>query len=158
MSEPLFEFLSPTCDYVCDVQWSPVHPALFVTITSTGKVTLWNLSKSTTEPIDTISLFNSDDYGHNHSSKVGVKVSNPIALNKALWSKDGQQILIGDSAGVIHKIKVQSMYAVPSQGEENKFELVLLSPGRILNQKGGMTVEFNGVDQYNLPIEDEEFS
>lgn len=131
VAEPILEFVSPTCDYVCDVQWSPVHPAVFVTITSTGKVGLWNLSKSTTEPVDTISLLNADDlsHGNSYSGKTGGRTS-AIALNKAIWMKDGQQILVGDSAGTVYRIKVQSSYAISSQGDENKFELVLLAPKR----------------------------
>ncbi len=57
-AQPLIEFFTPSYDYVCDVQWSPVHPAVFVTVTSGGRIALWNLSKSSTEPVDSINVVN----------------------------------------------------------------------------------------------------
>jgi len=34
-------------DYIYDVQWSPVHPALFATVDGMGKLDLWNLNNDT---------------------------------------------------------------------------------------------------------------
>lgn len=34
-------------DYVYDVQWSPVHPALFATVDGMGRLDLWNLNEET---------------------------------------------------------------------------------------------------------------
>lgn len=56
LSTPIYEFFTPSYDYVCDTQWSPVNPAIFVTITSGGTLSLWNLAKSTMEPVDTFTV------------------------------------------------------------------------------------------------------
>ena len=34
-------------DYVYDVQWSPIHPALFASVDGMGKLDLWNLNSDT---------------------------------------------------------------------------------------------------------------
>ena len=34
-------------DYIYDVQWSPIHPALFATVDGMGKLDLWNLNTDT---------------------------------------------------------------------------------------------------------------
>ena len=31
-------------DYVYDVQWSPIHPALFVSVNGEGRVDFWNIN------------------------------------------------------------------------------------------------------------------
>lgn len=158
----MFEFVSPTCDYVCDVQWSPVHPAVFSTITSTGKLSLWNLSKSTTEPLDTIALINTDEAlsTSSYGTRAGGKSGSAVALNKAVWSKDGQYILVGDSSGNLHRVKLHSMYATASQGDENKFELVLLSPHRSVNNsinRGAMNKEVHAAKELaSISVENEE--
>lgn len=136
LSEPIYEFYSPSCDYVSDVQWSPVHPAVFVTLTSTGKLNLWNLAKSVTEPVDSITVIAEED-ANSLSGKLaatsikttlgGSHSSNPVALNKAMWAQDGLSLYVGDSAGVTHRIKLQQSFAIPSPAEESKLEMVLLA-------------------------------
>ena len=34
-------------DYTYDVQWSPIHPALFATADIMGRLDIWNLNKDT---------------------------------------------------------------------------------------------------------------
>ena len=34
-------------DYVYDVEWSPINPALFATVDGMGKLDLWNLNNDT---------------------------------------------------------------------------------------------------------------
>ena len=34
-------------DYVYDVQWSPIHPALFASVDGMGRLDLWNLNTDT---------------------------------------------------------------------------------------------------------------
>ena len=53
---PIFEFFNTNYDYISDVQWNPVNPSMFSTVASGGAVSLWNVSKSTTEPIETINV------------------------------------------------------------------------------------------------------
>lgn len=43
---PLYSF-EDNGDYVYDVQWSPIHPALFAAVDGTGRLDLWNLNNDT---------------------------------------------------------------------------------------------------------------
>ena len=43
---PLYSF-EDNGDYVYDVEWSPIHPALFATVDGTGRLDLWNLNNDT---------------------------------------------------------------------------------------------------------------
>lgn len=37
-------------DYVMDVKWSPIHPALFASVDTDGRVDLWNINTDTEVP------------------------------------------------------------------------------------------------------------
>lgn len=43
-NRPLYSF-EDNGDYVYDVAWSPVHPALFATVDGTGRLDLWDLNQ-----------------------------------------------------------------------------------------------------------------
>ena len=43
---PVYSF-EDNGDYIYDVQWSPIHPALFATVDGMGKLDLWNLNTDT---------------------------------------------------------------------------------------------------------------
>jgi dynein intermediate chain, cytosolic len=43
----IWSTVSNSYDYMCDVQWNPVHPSLFATASSNGNVGLWNLADLT---------------------------------------------------------------------------------------------------------------
>ncbi len=45
-NKPLYSF-EDNADYVYDVMWSPVHPALFATVDGNGRLDLWNLNNYT---------------------------------------------------------------------------------------------------------------
>ena len=124
---PLFEFITPTYNYVSDVQWCPNNPALFSTITSCGHLSLWNLCKSVSEPIETVSI--SSDKNTNligsTSSGAGSTMSG-IALNKSAWSNSGRFILLGDSRGCVHMVTVQESVTAFNSADENKLEMLLV--------------------------------
>lgn len=102
-TKPLLEFSSSSYDYVCDVQWSLINPAVFVTLTSGGKVSLWNLSRSTSEPVDVLIIDTSKSVNLSTSTSLSSssvvssvvsitsrddsKRENKIALNKAIWTR-----------------------------------------------------------------------
>ena len=102
-TKPLLEFSSSSYDYVCDVQWSLINPAVFVTLTSGGKVSLWNLSRSTSEPVDVLIIDTSKSVNLSTSTSLSLssvvssvvsitsrddsKRENKIALNKAIWTR-----------------------------------------------------------------------
>jgi len=139
LCSPIFEFLSPACDYQCDVQWNPVHPTVFASITSSGNLCLWNLCQSLTAPVDMIDLTREVESSGiiENSSKIVISSSkinsnSIVALNKVVWSKDGLSLLIADSLGKIHRVKVgnQILFAL---GEENFFESLQLSSNSSVN-------------------------
>ena len=56
---PLYSF-EDNGDYVYDVQWSPIHPALFAAVDGTGRLDLWNLNNDTEVNLDFKSLLDVD--------------------------------------------------------------------------------------------------
>uniref|UniRef100_A0A914CPW1 Uncharacterized protein n=1 Tax=Acrobeloides nanus TaxID=290746 RepID=A0A914CPW1_9BILA len=83
--------------YVLDVQWSPVHPAVFISSDSDGNAHLWNINADTESPISSLNI------GGGRSAR------------KMMWSKDGKQLIIGDDNGRILLYDVhESLYNVRS--------------------------------------------
>ena len=69
-------------DYVYDVDWSPVHPAMFACVDGTGKLDIWNLNKNFEQASNSIVVGNGRR-----------------CLNKLKWSKNGTEISVGDDLG-----------------------------------------------------------
>lgn len=44
--KPLYSF-EDNIDYMYDVMWSPVHPAVFAAVDGMGRLDIWNLNKDT---------------------------------------------------------------------------------------------------------------
>uniref|UniRef100_A0A8C1T3S8 Dynein, cytoplasmic 1, intermediate chain 2a n=1 Tax=Cyprinus carpio TaxID=7962 RepID=A0A8C1T3S8_CYPCA len=82
-NKPLYSF-EDNSDYVYDVMWSPVHPALFACVDGLGRVDLWNLNNDTEVPT------------------ASMTVDGSPALNRLRWSQSGREIVVGDSEGQIH--------------------------------------------------------
>ena len=93
-SRPLLS-LEDNSDYVCDVGWSPVHPAVFAAVDCTGRVDVWNLNGDTEVPAAT------------------TVVDGAAAVNKCRWNGSGTVIAAGDTAGRVHICDVDSSLAVP---------------------------------------------
>eukprot|EP01038_Epipyxis_sp_PR26KG_P005946 gene5946-8195_t len=145
--KPIFEFSTRTYDYVCDVQWSPVHPAIFAVITAGGKLSLWNIVTSTTEPIDTISIIKEDE---NASSNMkNITKSSPLgALIKCCWSKDGMSLLVSDATGTVHLVMIHQTVANPSASDATKLELLIQAA-----TNAPTTSEFSESHSLNAAIE-----
>ena len=94
-------------DYVYDVQWSPVNPALFATVDGTGRLDIWNLINDSEVPT------------------ASVVVDGAPALNKIRWSQNGHQIAVGDDQGKITLYDVNDTYANPRPDDWSKFVRVL---------------------------------
>jgi len=110
---PLMQFYTQSYDYVCDVQWSPVYPTIFSTILSGGDLTLWDLSKSTSEPLEVIKISRDD-------SSIG-------ALNKCIWSINGNNIIIGDSKGNLSFLEAQESLIKSKIDDIQRFEINILN-------------------------------
>lgn len=124
--KPLLEFYTQSYDYICDVKWSPVYPSVFSTITCGGELSLWDISRSTTSPIDSLKILKSLDSSSNSSSNSNSSSSaSPFssfgALNRGVWSSDGRSYLVGDARGVIHQVLVQDS-VIKNTGELGLFD------------------------------------
>ncbi|KAI1717234.1 cytoplasmic dynein 1 intermediate chain 2 domain-containing protein [Ditylenchus destructor] len=112
--QPLLSFERKHKLYVVDVQWSPVHPAVFVTASVDGVLNLWNLNTDTEESIATVNVSGS--------------------ITRVLWSKNGQQLTVSDDGGRVFLYAVhESLYNVRTSEwddfAETLTELKLASSG-----------------------------
>uniref|UniRef100_A0AAR5Q3C0 Cytoplasmic dynein 1 intermediate chain n=1 Tax=Dendroctonus ponderosae TaxID=77166 RepID=A0AAR5Q3C0_DENPD len=101
-TKPIYSF-EDNGDYVADVKWSPVHPALFAAVDCHGRLDLWNLNQYTEVPA------------------ASVTVEGMPALNKVSWTPSGLHVTVGDSLGRIHVYDVAENFAHPRHDEWNKF-------------------------------------
>ncbi|KAG1938959.1 dynein, cytoplasmic 1, intermediate chain 2a isoform X1 [Pimephales promelas] len=106
-NKPLYSF-EDNSDYVYDVMWSPVHPALFACVDGLGRIDLWNLNNDTEVP------------------SVSVAVEGSPALNRLRWSQSGREIAVGDSEGQIHIYDIGEQIAVPRNDEWTRFVRTLV--------------------------------
>lgn len=101
-NRPLHSF-EDSGDYVYDVAWSPVHPALFATVDGTGSLELWHLNSDT------------------EVASASVKVEGTPALNRVSWTPSGLHVAAGDDTGKIWVFDVGEQLANPAPDEWNKF-------------------------------------
>uniref|UniRef100_A0A4W4H0W9 Dynein, cytoplasmic 1, intermediate chain 2a n=1 Tax=Electrophorus electricus TaxID=8005 RepID=A0A4W4H0W9_ELEEL len=101
-NKPLYSF-EDNSDYVYDVMWSPVHPALFACVDGVGHLDLWNLNNDTEVPT------------------ASVTVHGTPALNRLRWAQSGREIAVGDSEGRILIYDVGEQIAVPRGDEWPRF-------------------------------------
>lgn len=101
-TKPLHSF-EDNNDYVFDVRWSPIHPALFATIDITGRIDLWNLNNDSELPT------------------ASTVVEGITMLNKLIWSPSGNQIFTGDQEGKIWVYDVGEQLAHPRSDEASQF-------------------------------------
>ncbi|XP_069163765.1 cytoplasmic dynein 1 intermediate chain 2-like isoform X8 [Procambarus clarkii] len=93
-TKPLYSF-EDNGDYVYEVAWSPIHPALFTTVDGSGRIDLWNLNQDTEVPT------------------ASTVVEGSPALNRVSWTNSGQQITVGDDMGKIWIYDVGEQLALP---------------------------------------------
>lgn len=91
-------------EYVYDVCWSPIHPAVFACVDGSGKLDLWDLNNDTEMPSASIDIDN------------GTR-----ALNKLKWSRKGTEIAVGDEYGQISIFEIHDSFAKPKADETQKF-------------------------------------
>lgn len=86
-------------DYVYDVRWHPLHPALFAQVDGSGRLELYNLNVDTERPI------------------ISTLVGAGRALNKVGWDrKEGRKIAMGGAEGKVYVYDVGTL-AVPAEDE-----------------------------------------
>lgn len=94
-------------DYVMDVAWSPVHPALFAGVDGSGRLDLWNLNQDTEVP------------------SASLTVEGSPALNRVSWTPSGLHVTVGDDFGKIYVYDVAEHLAHPRMDEWSKLNAVL---------------------------------
>jgi WD40 repeat protein len=112
-ASPVFEFSTSVYDYISDVRWNPVNPALFSTVCSGGDVSLWHLGRSVVEPVESLKLQTENDA---RASNAGG------ALNRSAWSKDGEHLLVGTAKGSVQQLSVNEACLRITSNEESKLE------------------------------------
>ncbi|KXJ81012.1 cytoplasmic dynein 1 intermediate chain isoform X11 [Aedes aegypti] len=105
-NKPLYSF-EDNSDYVMDVAWSPIHPALFAGVDGSGRLDLWNLNQDTEVPT------------------ASVVVEGQPALNRVSWTPSGLHVTVGDEAGRVYVYDVADNLASPRMDEWNKLNSVL---------------------------------
>ncbi|XP_071941978.1 cytoplasmic dynein 1 intermediate chain 2-like isoform X1 [Antedon mediterranea] len=90
-------------DYIYDVMWSPIHPALFASVDSMGRLDVWNLNNDTEVP----------------SARVTLDAQ--PAINRVRWAHSGYQIAAGDADGRIWIYDVGESFATPRMDEWSRF-------------------------------------
>jgi len=125
---PLMSFLSNSYDYMCDVQWSPVHPSIFATTSSNGTVNIWNLAASLDQPISGTEGVSIDDFSGADSALASS--SSRQGLNRLKWSADGRRMAVA-SGDKMHVLGVGEDVWKTKGDEECKVMNNLLSRGLI---------------------------
>lgn len=105
-TKPLYSF-EDNSDYVMDVAWSPVHPALFAAVDGSGRLDLWNLNQDTEVPT------------------ASIVVDGAPALNRVSWTPSGLHVTIGDESGKLYVYDVAEHLAQPSRDEWSRFNATL---------------------------------
>lgn len=105
-TKPLYSF-EDNGDYVYDVAWSPVHPALFAAVDGTGRLDLWNLNTDTEVPTAT------------------AMVEGSPALNRVSWTPSGTHVTVGDDTGKIWLYDVGEQLSQPRHDEWNRMVCTL---------------------------------
>uniref|UniRef100_A0AAY4AVQ3 Cytoplasmic dynein 1 intermediate chain 1 n=1 Tax=Denticeps clupeoides TaxID=299321 RepID=A0AAY4AVQ3_9TELE len=106
-NKPLYSF-EDNADYVYDVMWSPVHPALFACVDGMGHLDLWNLNNDTEVPT------------------ASVKVEGACALNRVRWATGGREVAMGDSEGHVWIYDVGEQLAIPHTEDWSRFAHTLV--------------------------------
>ena len=125
---PLMSFLNNSYDYLCDVQWSPVHPSIFATASSNGTVNIWNLATSLDQPISGTEGISIDTFSNNSTDPTSVAAGQ--GLNRLKWSADGRRMAVA-SGDKMHVLSVGEDVWKSKGDEEGNVMNNLLSRGLI---------------------------
>lgn len=104
LNSPMLSF-NQHKDLVQDVKWSPVHPAVFASIDSGGKLMVWNLNRDFESPIATLDIGASGQ--------------------KLLWNINGTQLTVGDKQGRVLLFDVSESISEPKDEEWERMKDVL---------------------------------
>ncbi|XP_060949218.1 cytoplasmic dynein 1 intermediate chain 1 isoform X5 [Limanda limanda] len=106
-NKPLYSF-EDNADYVYDVMWSPVHPALFAAVDGMGRLDLWNLNNDTEVPT------------------ASVTIEGASALNRVRWASGGKEVAVGDSEGRVWIYDTGEQLSVAHPDDWGRFARTLM--------------------------------
>jgi len=100
-------------DYVHDVRWSPVHPAVFACADGLGRVSIFNMVNK--------------DYGQPVVDKI---ITEGCGICRLSWSYDGKQLLFGDADGNMHLFEVAEELYNCTEEDLQEFQAQMLKLGK----------------------------
>ncbi|VEL34133.1 unnamed protein product, partial [Protopolystoma xenopodis] len=102
-------------EYVYDVQWSPVHPALFAAVDGSGHLDIWNLNQDVEVPVVRRLLGEQSGACASvvHPASIYGSVQAGSALNRCRWDVNGQFLAAGDRQGRVTVCSVHESLAIP---------------------------------------------
>ncbi|KAH8862907.1 Cytoplasmic dynein 1 intermediate chain 2 [Schistosoma japonicum] len=109
-------------DYVYDVCWSPVHPAVFSAVDGTGNLDVWDMNQDAEIPVTRRKLGLSSNVDTSTSSSSGLV---GVALNKCRWNTVGTHIAVGDDTGRVTICSVHESLSQPVTDDWSSFAHVL---------------------------------
>eukprot|EP00048_Salpingoeca_helianthica_P015098 m.225045 g.225045 ORF g.225045 m.225045 type:complete len:597 (-) comp16604_c0_seq1:186-1976(-) len=102
--KPIYSF-EDASDYVYDVQWSTIHPSLFVSADGNGELDFWNPNSDTEAPVLSVTV------GEGRQS-----------VNRIRWSGSGLHLAAGDASGRVFVYDVGEKLAVPRADEAGRLK------------------------------------
>ncbi|XP_055374940.1 cytoplasmic dynein 1 intermediate chain-like, partial [Condylostylus longicornis] len=105
-NRPLYSF-EYTSNYIMDIKWSPIHPAIFACVDESGHLDLWNINQNVDVPI------------------ASTIVNKSVALNCVSWSSSGLHVTAGDDSGKLYVYDVNENLGHPKANELNKLNETL---------------------------------
>lgn len=103
-------------DYVYDVSWSPVHPAIFAAVDGTGRLDIWNINQDVEVPTARRIIGIPGNADPNISPSI-----TGAALNKCRWSTTGTLVAVGDDGGRVTVCNVHESLAQPGSDDWSAF-------------------------------------
>ena len=126
-------------DYVLDVAWSPIHPALFACVDITGRLDLWNLNGDVEVPT------------------ASIRPAHNVALNKLRWAPSGHHLAAGDDVGHVRLFDVGEAIATPRPDEFTRFAHTLqdirheAAAAEDNDVAGGLSIGGGGISGVGVP-------
>jgi dynein intermediate chain len=118
-NQPIFTFESSQ-EYVYDVQWSPVHPAVFASVDGDGIIDIWDINRDKEGPVAHKKAFESTSSNSVYKDQ---DENRPISCLK--WSLDGRKIAIGDAEGFVSIWNVDKELYSPKLSDFEEIEALM---------------------------------
>nr|CAH8857917.1 unnamed protein product [Trichobilharzia regenti] len=124
-NKPIYTF-DDYSDYVYDVSWSPVHPAVFASGDGTGYISVWNVNQEPEVPVARRMLLSSSNIGVPSTSlSSSISAVDVVSINKCRWHTSGSYLAAGDDIGRVSICNVHESLSQPNTEDWSTFAHVL---------------------------------